>query len=151
MSIRQIVYVSSGVCEYAPDEVKKIADAGCRNNAENGITGILLYYNGNFMQLLEGAPNVVDETFERISSDDRHSGILKLQDAIVGERSFPDYNMGFCSIARDAASNVSDLFEALPTGWDVKPDAELGKNISALFRTFFAINSGFSPNQVPVT
>lgn len=150
MSIRQIVYVSSGVREYAPDEVEKIADAGRRNNAGNGITGILLYYNGNFMQLLEGVPDVVAETFERISSDDRHSGILKLQDSIVWKRAFPDYQMGFCTISSEAALPVSELFEKLPYGWGVKADAEIGKSISALFRTFFAINSGLSPYQAPV-
>ena len=147
MSIRQIVYVSSGVRVYTADEVEKIADAGRINNTEHGVTGILLYYNGNFMQLLEGDPASVAETFKRVSNDFRHSGIIKLQDSIVETRSFPDYRLGFSAITRDAAKPVSELFEELPAGWGVKPDAKIDRKIVTLFHTFFSINSGASRNS----
>ena len=142
MCIRQIVYVSSGTREYSSEEVEKIADTGRSNNAQNDLTGVLLYYAGNFMQLLEGPADSVDETYKRIVSDTRHTGILPLQDSMVEERSFPDYRMGFSSIAKDALAASPDLFEKLPTGWGVKPGADIDQNLVVLFRTFFTINSG---------
>jgi hypothetical protein len=142
MCIRQIVYVSSGAREYSSEEVEKITDTGSRNNAQNDLTGVLLYYDGNFMQLLEGPADAVAETYERIVADTRHTGILPLQDSMVEERSFPDYRMGFRSIAKDLLATSSDLFEKLPSGWGVKPGANVDEKLVILFRTFFTINSG---------
>lgn len=99
MCIRQIVYVSSGTREYSFEEVEKIDDAGRSNNAQSDLTGVLLYYDGNFMQLLEGPAGSVVDTYKRIVSDTRHTGILQLQDSMVEERSVPDYHMDFSSIA----------------------------------------------------
>jgi len=60
---------------------------------------------------------------------------------MVEERSFPDYRMGFSSIAKDALAASPDLFETLPTGWGVKPGADIDQKLVVLFRTFFTINS----------
>lgn len=142
MSIRQVVYVSSGSREYTAAELEDITAAGRRNNAGNGVTGILLYYHGNFMQLLEGAAAAVEETFQRISADKRHTGILKLQDTTVAERSFPDYRMGFRAIASSETTSIPELFEKLGAEWAVKPGAEIDDKLIVLFHTFFKINSG---------
>ena len=99
------------------------------------------------MQLLEGDPASVAETFKRVSNYFRHSGIIKLQDSIVETRSFPDYRLGVSAITRDAAKPVSELFEELPAGWGVKPDAKIDRKIVTLFHTFFSINSGASRNS----
>ena len=61
---------------------------------------------------------------------------------MVEERSFPDYRMGFSSIAKDALAANPDLFEKLPTGWGVKPGVDIDQKLVVLFRTFFTINSG---------
>lgn len=142
MSLRQLVYVSSGSREYTATELDDITAAGRRNNAVSGLTGILLYYHGNFMQLIEGPADAVEETFQRISADERHSGILKLQDTEVVKRSFPDYRMGFRAIGNDEATTVPELFENLDAEWQVKPGAEIEDRLAVLFHTFFKINSG---------
>ncbi|MFT7571546.1 MAG: hypothetical protein ACI9JL_002588 [Paracoccaceae bacterium] len=142
MSIRQVVYVSSGSREYTAAELEDVIATGRRNNAANDLTGILLYYHGNFMQPLEGAADAVEETFQRISADERHTGILKLQDTEVEARSFPDYAMGFRAIASTETTALPELFENLGAEWRVKPGAGIDGKLIMLFRTFFKINSG---------
>ena len=142
MSLRQIVYVSSGIREYSIAELEKVAETGARNNGRNGVTGILLHYNGNFMQLLEGETDAVEETFERISADPRHTGILKLQDDQIDQRRFPDSRMALRSIAEGEMTNYPDLFEKGQVGWQVKTDAEIDRKLVVLFKTFFKINAG---------
>lgn len=142
MSIRQVVYVSSGCREYTGAELDEIAATGSRNNAAAAVTGILLYYYGNFMQLIEGAPEAVEKTFRRISDDNRHTGILKLHDSLVEERWFPDHSLGFRAVADNEMTSFPDLFEKRDDGWNVNPQAQIDDKLAVLFHTFFSINSG---------
>lgn len=140
--LRQIVYVSSGAREYSIAELEEIAETGARHNDRSGVTGILLHYNGNFMQLIEGDTDAVEETFKRISADPRHTGILKLQDDRVAQRRFPDSRMGLRAIPEGEMTGFPDLFENSQAGWQVKADAEIDNKLVILFKTFFRINAG---------
>ncbi len=61
---------------------------------------------------------------------------------MVEERCFPDYRMGFSSIAKDALAASLDLFEKLPTGWGVTPGGDIDQKLVVLLRAYFTINSG---------
>ena len=66
-----------------------------RNNTELGISGLLIYNSGNFLQVLEGSIEKVNTLFNKISQDQRHSNIIKLIDSELEERIFQDYEVGF--------------------------------------------------------
>jgi hypothetical protein len=59
------------------------------------ITGILLYFDGNFMQLLEGTKRDVKSLYNDIRSDDRHKNIVTVVEEEVTERLFPEWSMAF--------------------------------------------------------
>ena len=61
-----------------------------RNNPRAGVTGQLLYKDGNFMQLIEGDEAAVRALFARIERDPRHGGVIVLLDHVVPEREFSD-------------------------------------------------------------
>jgi len=124
-------------------ELEEIAEIGRRNNERTGVTGVLLHYNGNFLQLIEGEAVAVQETFVRISSDSRHAGIFKLHDAPIAERRFPDSRMGLRAIAESEMTIYPELFEKRDNGWHVKDDADIDHKLKLLFKTFFQINAGF--------
>lgn len=65
-------------------------------NSAHAITGMLLYENGNFMQLLEGQKETVLELYSRIQSDPRHHNIYTIAQGEQAEKSFADWSMGFC-------------------------------------------------------
>ena len=94
----RVVYVSSAVEILSDDELDNILTVSRRNNGNADITGMLLYKDGNFMQLLEGSKPEIDKVLSRIEVDIRHRGIIKLLQEEVSERAFSDWSMGFKKI-----------------------------------------------------
>ena len=93
--LHQILYVSTATMELSPEELEVILLSARRNNTANQITGMLLYKNGGFMQVLEGEEETLRVTFERICQDSRHKGVLTLLDQPIEQRDFADWAMSF--------------------------------------------------------
>jgi hypothetical protein len=91
----QMIYTSVASRKLPPAELKAILEVSQRNNTRDGITGMLLYEDGTFIQVLEGEDAVVESTFERISKDPRHGKILLIARLELEQRSFHDWEMGF--------------------------------------------------------
>ncbi len=90
-----LTYVSSAAQDFSKADLNELL-AQCReSNARLGLTGMLLYKDGNFMQVLEGEEVVVREVYAKISTDPRHKGEIVLQQGPLEERQFPDWSMGF--------------------------------------------------------
>lgn len=102
-----LIYVSAARHLMSDDELSAVLDTSRRHNASDGITGMLLYKDGSFMQLLEGEKTIVEATYNRISRDSRHHGLITLRQSDTEERSFADWSMAFRSV------NASDL-ESVP-------------------------------------
>ena len=66
-----------------------------QRNTRAGITGLLLYQSGAFMQALEGEKAALVELFEKISHDPRHHRIIRLIQGPIKERNFPNSAMAF--------------------------------------------------------
>ena len=90
----QLVYGSTTPRVLGHDELLEILRVSRRNNAAVGVTGALLYADGNVMQVLEGPAPAVEATYDRIARDPRHRRVLPLIRGVVAERSFPDWSMG---------------------------------------------------------
>ncbi len=90
--------------------------AQCRkNNAELGITGMLLYKGGNFMQVLEGEESTVRSLYAKIGSDPRHKGEILLQQGTLEERQFPGWSMGYRDLESQEARSIPGYSELLNT------------------------------------
>ena len=104
--MKHIVYLSRAVRPLSDQDLQELLDQCRRDNARNGITGILFYSHGNIAQLFEGEQDVADNLFERIAVDGRHSHVQKLIDRPISARSFSGWHMAFHPIEPDG-------FEAL--------------------------------------
>lgn len=93
-----IIYFSVGNSWFSSAELEDLLAVSVANNRRNNITGMLLYANGNFIQLLEGDESDVQQAFRKISADPRHSDVTHLASGNTELRLFPDWNMGFKSI-----------------------------------------------------
>ncbi|MCA8830325.1 BLUF domain-containing protein [Hymenobacter pini] len=93
--MKHIVYISRAVRPLSDTDLQQLLDQCRRDNAQNGITGILFYSHGNIAQLFEGEPRTADALFDRIAVDGRHSHVRKLIDRPIVERSFSDWSMAF--------------------------------------------------------
>ena len=68
------------------------------NNALKDITGCLIYYDGNFVQLLEGEKQKVLELYGKIKLDGRHSDVHMFSEDDIQKRVFTDRGMAYFPI-----------------------------------------------------
>lgn len=101
----RVVYFSRNAIVGEPDaqraEVNAILEASQRNNREMGISGVLVFNKSVFGQVLEGPSEAVEETFDRIQTDERHFDVTVLETTPLTQRTFAEWSMGF--VGADAA------------------------------------------------
>jgi hypothetical protein len=97
-----IVYVSSAVELFSDAELTELLKKSRQNNGSLDITGMLLYRDGNFLQLLEGPREAVLTLVEKIKKDPRHHGFLALLQQEQKDREFAGWEMGFKRIDADS-------------------------------------------------
>ncbi len=90
-----LVYVSAAVQPWTTAELTALLEQSRANNAQLGITGMLLYKNHQFMQALEGPPAAVRALEARIARDPRHRDVLTLIETPIRQRAFGEWAMGF--------------------------------------------------------
>lgn len=100
MSLMQLIYVSSAARAMSADDLAAILYASVGRNAVDGVSGVLLYAGGSFLQVLEGESETVERTFARIERDRRHSGIFVLDRAALSQRNFSAWHMAFRALGR---------------------------------------------------
>ena len=96
-----LVYISASSHLMNNDELEAILKKSRENNTELGLTGMLLYYEGAFMQVLEGSEETVRRLYTRIAQDPRHFRVVPLLEEYIEERNFPDWSMGFHRMQQD--------------------------------------------------
>lgn len=102
-----IVYISSAVLGLNENDIVSIVRNSQKNNKESGITGILLYSHGNFMQLIEGDDTAVELLYKKISKDRRHTNINLLYKEKIIHSLFSGWLMGYKNL-----NNMKKLDEA---------------------------------------
>lgn len=112
--LTQIVYASSAVGALHGDDLAQILRVSRARNAAAGVTGALLYHQGNVMQVLEGPSAAVEAVYARVEADPRHHGVIVLYRSAVAERAFPDWSMGLCrpedvGAERDGVRSLFDV------------------------------------------
>lgn len=90
-----LLYLSSSNTTFDDDALQALLAVSRRNNAADGVSGMLLYDDGNFIQYLEGEKAAVETVFERICKDPRHAGMLVVSRGEVDKLCFADWSMGF--------------------------------------------------------
>jgi hypothetical protein len=137
MALTELIYVSTMIGE-AEQKLKSIWEASLQHNQMNGITGMLLYHQGGFMQVLEGGRAKVMETYARICEDKRHHHIETLTISEVGYRHFGPWSMGFKHINASEAAKFptqAAIFDFGKQADAIKAKPGLGLEMLSLFST----------------
>lgn len=103
-----LLYTSSSTREANHELLDAILQTARANNSRLGITGMLLFNEGSFVQLLEGDKEKVQETFSKISKDPRHYNIEVVIEASVNNRYFPNWQMGFKWLEKDDLKRIDN-------------------------------------------
>jgi len=101
-----IAYVSFSHKPLENSELESLLVEIRKKNKLQNITGLLLYNDQSFIQVVEGEISRLRKLFERISRDGRHENIVKLVEEPIEKRAFPNWSMGFKNINKKQAGKI---------------------------------------------
>jgi hypothetical protein len=119
---------------FRPSELDELLSKCRVNNARLGITGILLFNEGSFFQVLEGEKTAVELLYENISKDKRHNKATKIIMEPIKERSFANWSMGYPELTSEELANIPELNDFFTRG---NSYLELGEGRSKALLTAF--------------
>ena len=96
----RLMYASRAAASVNQDELVAILKKSKVNNPGIGVTGVLCFSSGIFLQVLEGGRNAVSKLYNHIASDPRHHDVVLLSYEEIGERSFAGWSMGQVNLGR---------------------------------------------------
>ncbi|MBS2938369.1 BLUF domain-containing protein [Nocardioides sp. J2M5] len=111
-----LTYLSSAVDLLSRDDLARLLTHARANNERLGITGMMLYSDGSFIQTLEGPADHVDALFTLIDADPRHHQVFIVRREQIDERHFPAWRMDYREISEEEASGLPGFTDYLHTG-----------------------------------
>jgi hypothetical protein len=109
--MKNIIYLSTAVKLITDEQLIDILNSARTNNKLKNVTGVLLYGDGTFIQVIEGEDADVDYIFDKILKDTRHKNVITLMNAQIVERSFDDWVMGFASVDAAQTENLTGYLQ----------------------------------------
>ncbi|MHA7145378.1 BLUF domain-containing protein [Arthrobacter sp. TmT3-37] len=119
--VLSIVYSSTATRPFSDADLAELLAACRRTNNSSHLTGMLLYRQGRFLQVLEGPEATVRDRMDIIRADPRHTRIRVLIDDTINERQFPDWTMGYEPLSATMSDEVPG-YERTFTDADNDPD-----------------------------
>lgn len=102
-----ILYVSYATREFSQNELELLWKKSANKNADLNISGMLLYLNQRFIQVLEGEKDQVKSLYSRIQKDKRHENVMTVIEGQVTKRNFENWSMGFHHIDSSEEKYIS--------------------------------------------
>ncbi|MCA0327529.1 MAG: BLUF domain-containing protein [Proteobacteria bacterium] len=99
----RLLYASRAV-DASPAAIQSILNSARLHNHESGVTGILVYGGGVFMQAIEGGRQAISDLYGTIQRDARHKDVALLHFEEITERRFGGWTMGLVDVGRINAS-----------------------------------------------
>jgi hypothetical protein len=95
----RLLYASRAV-DTSPEAIEAILSQSRQHNPATGITGILCYGAGIFLQAIEGGRMAVSELYGHIQRDTRHKDVMLLDFEEISERRFGGWTMGQVNLSK---------------------------------------------------
>ncbi len=138
--MRRVIYCSQATHDVSPDELVELLEKSRRNNERVGLSGMLLYSSQSFLQVLEGDAVALQQTYARITADERHDNLRLLLDAEVAAPLFPDWTMGFEHVDDEDLAEDLDGFTPATDYPLVNPDLVTNAGVAQTLLKLYAKN-----------
>ena len=106
-----LVYLSNASSAFSEQELKNILTVSRPNNMGVGVSGVLIYCDGNILQVLEGSKEGVFKIYDKIKRDPRHTDLIVLQKREIPARNFEDWSMGFRSSTKSEFEQIEGYLD----------------------------------------
>lgn len=138
--MHQLMYVSAATHEVNSQVLEQILEVSRRNNPQDDVTGLLLYIDGGFLQILEGPRDSIYRVYQRIARDPRHDSHCILLDRETDCRLFPGWTMGFDRITSDQ-KETAGVFAITRKAIEEAVSEAQAAEIAIFLRTFYRVNT----------
>ena len=131
-------YVSTEALKFSEEALVALLSEARNANADRDVTGLLLYREGSFYQVLEGSESAVMATFHDIEGDPRHKEVRILFNGETDAREFADWKMGFLNLDGvdvETLSGFSDFMTRDAQPQEFLENLSRGKRLALMFRT----------------
>lgn len=102
----QLIYCSVARRDFSSRNLSTLLRVARQNNARDNITGMLLYAEHSFFQVLEGEEQQVAALFDTIRKDPRHHNLTVIIREPIPERSFGNWTMGYADVTPEEVSEI---------------------------------------------
>ena len=116
--MHHIIYLSQATHSLSDEQLQKILLQARRYNAERNITGLLLYGNGHFLQVIEGEQQTVTALYEKIKRDARHGSVITFANKAIEQRTFAEWSMAFKPASAEQFAYLMDFAPLTPFAAD---------------------------------
>ena len=106
-SLIHCIYASAAANALSTTDLANLLRAARANNERLGLTGMLLFAEDAFIQVLEGEAEIVDALFGKIEADKRHVQVVKIIREEIPQRFFGSWTMGFSRVSRAELAEIS--------------------------------------------
>jgi hypothetical protein len=137
--LSQLVYVSNRKSTCTQSEIDKILASCKKNNPALDITGVLLFSDTKFIQLVEGEAKIIMDLYDKIKKDPRHSNPMMISYNPISEKTFPSWHMASKNILKNEVDFKTDIskedkaiFNSILNGKE-----ENGQKVLNLLKKFF--------------
>ena len=139
-----LIYVSSAVQKMNEEDLIHLLRQSRNRNQKRNITGMLLYADGNFLQLLEGETQDVEEIYEMIVKDERNRGHIVIEKESIQERDFVNWSMAFENLTDEKRKSVEGYSGFLEGRLDAE---QITANSNEIVGLLYGFKKYLSPNQ----
>ncbi len=117
MELIHIIYCSvSAQRSFSAVELEQLLEVCRRNNGNAGVTGMLLYKDPWFFQVLEGEPAALQALYDKIGLDKRHTRIMKIIQEPIEARDFGEWTMGRAGLSLKELKRIPGLNDFFSRG-----------------------------------
>jgi len=107
----ELLYTSLSPTGLTDAELVELLESARLKNKELDITGMLIYYNREIMQILEGEEEVVKALYNTISQDVRHTSANVFYQGDIDERAFSGWSMALKILDEKAVKTIAIDYE----------------------------------------
>ena len=125
----QLLYISAANHEFTEQELSDLLSLARISNQEVGVSGMLLYHEGSFIQALEGEQHQVEQIYNKIAKDSRHTETRVLYRGAVENRDFDGWSMGLYRSNQSSHKYLEGFHKFLSHGFRNK-DEEVNSSLA---------------------
>ncbi len=133
----ELLYTSVAKRSMSSLELIELLEQSREKNLRLNITGLLVYHNREFMQIIEGEKETVLELYDTIANDERHTSVKTFWERSISERGFSKWAMGFINPENLELSTLKGYSRFLKEGFsltDITSRKTVGKKLILNFR-----------------